>query len=164
MKNIKKLILEKSSSPPEEEVFEALSKDVLEELNVDLVSIWYFNDDHTQLTCKYSIDRYEKITLKGSKLLKENYPHYFNSVIELVSLKADDVYNNPTTRELVEDYFKPNGIYSLLDYLICEGGKTTGVICCETTSEKRVWHEADLDLIRVLTVMAGVELKNTHQN
>jgi len=164
MKHIKKLILEKASNTPEEKVFEALTKDVLEGLKVDLVSIWYFNDDHTKLTCKYSVDKNEKYNLKGVELYKDDYPHYFKSIIEMVSLKADDVYSHPVTKELIKDYFEPYDIYSLLDYLICEGGKTTGVICCETTSGKRVWRDEDLDLIRVLTVMAGVELKNSHQN
>lgn len=164
MKHIKKLILENSSNAQEEQVFEALAKDVLEGLNVDLVSIWYFNDDHSVLTCKYDLDKNNKINLKDFQLLEKDYPHYFNSIIEMVSLKVDDVYSHPVTQELVEDYFKPYNIYSLLDYLICEGGKTTGVICCETTSGKRNWQEEDVDLIRVLTVMAGVELKNTHQN
>tara|TARA_R110002096_G_scaffold367840_1_gene561100 strand:- start:30886 stop:31380 length:495 start_codon:yes stop_codon:yes gene_type:complete len=164
MKHIKKLILDKSSDALEEEVFEALAKDVLEGLNVDLVSIWYFNDDHSVLTCKYSLDRNKKINLKDFKLLEKDYPHYFNAIIEMVSLKADDVYTHPGTKELIKDYLEPYKIYSLLDYLICEGGKKTGLICCETTSGKRIWQEDDVDLIRVLTVMAGVELKNTHQN
>jgi len=95
--------LDKSSDALEEEVFEALAKDVLEGLNVDLVSIWYFNDDHSVLTCKYSLDRNKKINLKDFKLLEKDYPHYFNAIIEMVSLKADDVYTHPGTKELIKE-------------------------------------------------------------
>lgn len=164
MKNIRKIILENSSNASEQDIFEALCKDVLEELKVDLVSIWYFNDDYTSMTCKYSIDKTGSRALVGLDFLKADHPTYFNAIIEGVSVKANDVYLQPETRELVDGYFTPNGIFSMLDYLIVEGGRTTGLICCETTSGKRVWTEQDNDRIRALTVMAGVELKNIHKN
>lgn len=164
MKYIKKLILGNSSNASENELFEALCTDVLEGLDVDLVSIWYFNDDYTCITCKYSIDKTDGRELIGTELFKADHPAYFNAIIEGVSIRADDVYSHPITQELVDTYFTPNGILSLLDYLIIEGNRTTGLICCETTSAKRMWTDQDNDLIRVLTVMAGVELKNTRQN
>jgi len=164
MKHIKNLIIDKSDKASEQDVFEALCKDVLEGLDVDLVSIWYFNDDYSSITCKYSINKTDGHALIGTKLFRADHPTYFNAIIEGVSVSADDVYSHPMTIELSEKYSKPNNILSLLDYLIIEGDRTTGLICCETTSAKRMWKEQDSDLIRVLTVMAGVELKNTHRN
>lgn len=164
MKNIKNLILTGSLKIPKKEILNALSKDVLSGLNVDLVTIWYFNNDCTSLTCEHSVDKMQKRDLVKFKLLKDVYPNYFKSIIEGVSIRVNDVYTNPQTIELVEDYFKPNHILSLLDYIIYEADKPVGLICCETTQSKRTWTDQDIDYVRALTVMAGVELKNAKKN
>ena len=164
MQNLTKLILEKSGSASESDLFEALSLDALEGLDVDLVSIWQFEHSQTSLTCNYCIGKNNTHDLVGTIITKEKFPNYFNSVIEGISLKIDDIYNHPATKELVDGYFKVHGILSLLDYLIYEDGRIVGLICCETTSKKRAWQDEDIDLIRILTVMVGAELKNTHKN
>lgn len=164
MENIKRLIIAKQSGVSEAELYEALAKDVLEGLNVDLVSIWKFDDQQNTLSCHYSEDRFQKRDLKEFVLQRENFPKYFDAIIKGVSIRASDVYTNNKTKELVEDYFIPNGIHSLLDYIIYDREKAVGLICCESTSGPREWNDADVDYVRVLTVMAGVELKSARRN
>ncbi|MDG1019925.1 MAG: hypothetical protein P8H57_13115 [Emcibacteraceae bacterium] len=47
--------------------------------------------------------------------LLTDYPAYFNALIQGVSIRADDVFTNPNTAELIESYFKPYQVKSLLD-------------------------------------------------
>ena len=164
MENIKQLIINGQDNIPEKEIFKALSKDVLDELNVDLVSIWYFTENNSKLTCQYSVDRFDMRDLSGVALRRADFPSYFSAIIEGVSISADDVYSNPTTNELIEAYLKPNNIKSLLDYIIYKADSPIGLICCETTSGFRAWTSQDIDYVRALTVMAGVELKNPKIN
>ena len=96
--------------------------------------------------------------------LLTDYPAYFNALIQGVSIRADDVFTNPNTAELIESYFKPYQVKSLLDYIIYKGKTPVGLICCETTREKRIWTGDDIDYVRALTVMAGVELKSAKKN
>ena len=121
-------------------------------------------ESQTSLTCNYCVGKKNTLDLVGTVITKEKFPNYFKSVIEKVSIKVEDVINHPATKELVDDYFKVHGILSLLDYLIYEDGKISGLICCETTSKKRAWKDEDIDFIRILTVMAGAELKTARKN
>ncbi len=103
---------------PENQLFKALCNDVIAGLNVDMVSMWYFDDDCEKLTCQYSLDRFTDNNLIGIDLLKSDFSNYFNALIQGVSIRADDVYNNPNTSELIASYFKPFKVKSLLDYII----------------------------------------------
>lgn len=164
MENIKKLILCKQEVLSEQSVYEALSLDVIEGINVELVSIWLFNDDNSTMTCQYSLDKNEKYNLKDTVLLQEDFPNYFDALIKGISIRAENVYQHPNTRELIEVYSKPFNIKSLLDYIIYQYDNPVGVICCETTSHHRTWTEEDIKYVRALTVMAGVELKSAKRN
>lgn len=164
MENTKNLIISGLEDISDQQIFKALSNDVIAGLNVDMVSIWYFDDICEKLSCQYSLDRSNNNNLIGINLLKTDYPTYFNALIQGVSIRADDVYNNPNTVELIESYFKPYQVKSLLDYIIYKGEKPVGLICCETIREKRNWSGDDIDYVRALTVMAGVELKSAKKN
>lgn len=164
MENIKKLILEKKSRVVEMQVFEALSKDILQGLNVDLVSVWTFDEDNSTLTCKYSLNRFNKGFLDEVVISEKDFPNYFSGVIQGVSIKADDVYSHPVTRDLSDTYYSKFGILSALDYIIYADGEAIGLVCCEMTSGERIWMDADVDYVRVLTVLAGAELKTPKEN
>lgn len=164
MENTKNLIINDPEDISDQQIFKALSNDVIAGLNVDMVSIWYFDETCEKLTCQYSLDRSNNNNLIGIDLLKSDYPNYFNALIQGVSIRADDVFTNPNTTELIESYFKPYQVKSLLDYIIYKGDSPVGLICCETTREKRNWSGDDIDYVRALTVMAGVELKSAKKN
>ncbi len=164
MENIKKLIVDNPSNAPVADLYEALAKDVLAGLNVDLVTIWEFDEHHNTLECQYSIDRFKKLDLKGFVLRRKDCPIYFKAIIEGVSIRATDVYTDIKTKELIKAYFVPNGIHSLLDYIIYDRENPVGLICCESTTGPREWHDNDVDYVRILTVMAGVELKTARKN
>ena len=159
MENIKKLILGKASNSSAQEVFEAICKDILGDLKVDQVSIWHFNEELSSISCKHCLEVKEEHNMIGKVLSKTNNPKFFSALIESVSIKADDVLNAPELHELVESYYKEYGIISALAYVIYAGEKPVGVLFCETKSAQRIWTDHDVDYVRVITVMAGAELK-----
>ena len=164
MENVKNLIINGPDGIPENQLFEALCNDVIAGLNVDMVSVWYFDADCEKLTCQYSLDSSHTNNLIGICLLKSDLPQYFDALIQGVSIRADDAFTNPNTVELIESYLKPFHIKSLLDYIIYKGDTPVGIICCETTKQKRNWSSDDIDYVRALTVMASVELKSAKKN
>lgn len=135
-----------------------MAKDIVEKLEVTLISIWAFDNSLSKITCTYSFDVFHKLNMSGAELTKQQYPRYFSSIIENISILADDVYTNYQTKELVEDYFEPNNIKSLLDYVIYKDLRPQAVICCETVGTKRVWKTSDVEYLRALTVLAGSKL------
>jgi signal transduction histidine kinase len=56
-----------------------------------------------------------------------------------------DTRNDPTSRELVADYFEPLHIGATLDVPIYRGGKVFGILCCELIDGVRDWSERERD-------------------
>jgi len=66
-------------------------------------------------------------------LLRSNFPAYFRAIVENRILLIENVYKNPVTSELAEDYSRPNGVISLMDVPLRICGELTGVMCFEKT-------------------------------
>ena len=158
MRHLSQIILDNPSDKSADKIYKAVCADVKEKLDVDLVSIWVFDEDREKINCVCCLDKSNGDSLVGIDLYRDNYPQYFAAILEGLSIQADDVYSYPATKELVTDYFLPNGIKSLLDYIIQWENKPIAVICCETTDTQRHWTRQDVEFIRSITVSAGFEL------
>jgi hypothetical protein len=66
---------------------------------------------------------------KAGVLKAIEYPKYLKSIVEEAFISAPHALNHPFTSKFLENYFKPNGTLSLLDFILHDKGKSTGVIC-----------------------------------
>lgn len=108
-------------------------------LNVERVSIWMFNNDHSKLIL---CDLYELSKDKhsdGIELKVKDYPSYFKALEEGRYIAANDAISDPNTKEFSKDYLLPLGIVSMMDAPIRVLGMVEGVICFEHTGERRYW-------------------------
>jgi len=134
----------------DETVFREVCLDVSESLKVDLVSIWYCSDGGGGIECQCRYDALDGAFSKGQKLMKTDCQFYFETMVEYNCISAPDVHSHPATKELIEAYFKPNGILSLLDFILHEDFKPIGVICCENRRDHRYWNDNDKNYLRSL--------------
>lgn len=155
MKHLKQYLLLEDDKSLSTEFYDAMLKDIAEKLNIPLVSIWLFNDDFTKISCACNFDVAREINIQGVELFEKQYPKYFKAIVQDISIAADDVYSNPKTKELCKDYFEPNNIKSLLDFIIYAKNKPFSVVCCETVGEKRCWTDEDINYIRMVTVLGS---------
>ncbi|MFT5049146.1 MAG: GAF domain-containing protein [Chlamydiales bacterium] len=122
-------------------------------LDADLVSIWKFKDDPDRIECLLALDALTNTVSDGQSLLESDFPVYFKSIVEETTVCAPVATEHPMTRELAEPYFEPNGILSLLDFIVHHDFKPAGIICCESRSKRRDWSQADRDyLLRLATI------------
>jgi PAS domain S-box-containing protein len=129
-------------------------------LNVERVSIWFFNEEMSQIKCKdlYSIkkDSHEE----GNVLEADDYPNYFKAITELHSMAAHDAQRDPLTNEFTETYLKPLGIVSMMDAPIWLKGKLIGVICHEHVGEElREWTLEEQDFAGAIANMVSLSLE-----
>lgn len=150
-----KIAAESADKRSVESVISALACDIADILEVDLVTVWLLEPSLKSMTCICSKDMENKRQLEGVALLRKDYPTYFAKILEDIGIISDDVYQDPRLFELVDSYFKPNGVKSLLDFLIFDEGKPKAIICCETTKAHRSWSEADVTQIRKHTVLSS---------
>jgi len=123
-----------------------ITKEDAHALQVERVSIWFFNNDKSEIVCQnlynLSKDSYEK----GNILKSSKYPHYFQAIQQSHNVAAFDAVNDPQTKEFKESYLDPLGIVSMLDVPIWLRGETRGVLCHEIVGcEKRDWSFEDQD-------------------
>jgi signal transduction histidine kinase len=113
-------------------------------LDVERVSIWFFDDDKTQIVCA---DLYEKSNHKhstGGVIKAKHYPIYFAAIGEGRVIAAHDAVNDPRTSEFAGAYLKPLNISAMLDAPIHLRGELVGIICHEHIGAHRLWSTSEM--------------------
>jgi GAF domain-containing protein len=122
------------------------------------VSFWKFFDD--TITCKnlFSIDN---LSLNDKNILdKESYPIYFETLKSKAIINAPDVYTKFETSEFGTHYFTTNKIQSMLDVPIFFSGQLAGVVCFESTEEKREWDNEDINYARTISDVISLAISS----
>jgi PAS domain S-box-containing protein len=107
-------------------------------IDVDRVSIWHYNDDHSQLLCLEEFSRAEQVHSAGATISVADNPEYFRE-IERSKIVACDARSDERTSKFAASYLEPLGIASMLDSPIRMHGRTIGVVCFEQLGEPRAW-------------------------
>ncbi len=110
----------------------------------DRVSLWRFNDAKDQIVCLTHRQKDKNNQAVGAVLKAEDYPDYFETILNEKVVNASDARNHPYCKCFNQDYFIPNDIYSLLDYNFHNNFSPIGVICCESTAEIAQWSDEDI--------------------
>lgn len=137
----------------DQDIFEAVCLDIAEFTGADLVSLWFCHLDGSAIKCQCRYDAISEMFSRGQVLMKADYPRYFETMVEYNYICAPDARNHPDTKELAEDYFKPNNIHSLLDFILHEDYKPIGVVCCEHRTRMRSWSDHDKSYLRSIAAL-----------
>jgi len=108
-------------------------------LGVDRVSIWFYNPEHTEITCHDLYSRPESVHDKGMVLKAKDYPHYFKALEDSRVIAADRALSDPRTCEFAGFYLKPRDIVSMMDIPIRRQGEIIGILCHEHSGRERKW-------------------------
>ncbi len=130
-----------------------------ETLNVEYVSIWLFNKDHSQLECT---DQYINSTQQHSSctIIKHiDYPLYFATLEAGRPISADDARNDVRTSEFTETLLKPMNIYSMLGAPLRREGQIVGVLCHQHTDAIRAWKLDEQNYSSSIGDMISLEME-----
>ncbi len=108
-------------------------------LEVERVSICFFNEDRTILSSSYTYSLSKNIYLSGVSFRKNDYPRFFQELNSNRIVDSNDAIDDPRTSELSENYLKPLGIVSIMTIPIRTSEKVIGVVMHEHVSQKRIW-------------------------
>jgi len=128
----------------QETPFNHIIKTDAEQLKVERVSVWLFNQDHTEIVCKAL---YQSGKFKNEELILKScdYPGYFQALEENGHISANDANTDTSTSEFSDNYLTPLGITSMLDVPILIQGEMVGIICHEHIGPQRNWTVEDED-------------------
>ncbi len=128
-------------------------------LNIERVSIWFFNEDRTSIYCDYLyLKKYGEFA-NETTLRVEEYPEYFRAIETRLYIAADDAQFDPLTCELTENYLKPRGIHSMMDIPIYYDGEIIGIICHEEQDKKRNWKRDEIDFTTAISTLVSTSIE-----
>lgn len=148
-------VLEKvtSESVPPFVIFQAVCLDIAEETKANRVSIWHLEKDHSCIRCACFYEAEAGVFSEGQVLFAVDHPNYFKSILAEKFIVAPNAREHSATAELTDNYFRPHGIFSLLDFVIHENFKPSGVICCENAGAPREWRDDDVSYLRQISTL-----------
>ncbi len=144
--------------------FKEITKETAQNLSVERVSLWLFNETETQLQCvelfKLSLKQY----CEEPELSTADFPTYFKVLAQDDPIVAEDAHTDPRTQEYSEFYYKPRGIKSVLDTPIKLKGKTIGVLSNEHVGTSRHWTVEDQNFNRSVADLVTLSLEARERN
>ncbi|MFT5675768.1 MAG: hypothetical protein ACI808_001700 [Paraglaciecola sp.] len=123
------------------------------------VSLWEFNKDKSEIVCLMCVAGKEHIFTSGVRLKKTDYSEYFNAILKDQVLVASDARNHHATKSFNKNYFEPNDIYSLFDYIYHEDFEPRGIICCESVGKAIEWVESEQHILRKIAGITSMFFK-----
>ena|GEM_PF-472130 len=112
-------------------------------LNLQRSGIWTFSEDRRALTLLCQFDRRHDEFNHGAEIGQGSYPQYFAALSAQRVIDANDLSQDPRTRELTSGYAEPANIAALLDAGVRVQGNTWGVLCNEHEGGPRLWTAAE---------------------
>ncbi|MEA3372766.1 MAG: EAL domain-containing protein [Campylobacterota bacterium] len=134
-------------------------------LNIGRVSIWLMNEEKRAMVCKDLYELDEDTHTKGTTLIKERFPNYFQALNEKKIMVVDDARDDPRTSEFRSSYLEPLGIYSMLDIPIIQNEELLGVICHEAIGEPHSWRIEEQEFAMTLAnnIALSLEIKKRYE-
>lgn len=119
-----------------DELMLQFSTRIVKTLRIERISAWILDKNNTSLISIGEYDSRTKLMKRESVLRKEDFPKYFEGLIENKIIIAPNIYTHSLTKELTRVYSIPNEIISLLDVPLRINGKLIGVMCFEKTGTR----------------------------
>jgi len=128
-------------------------------LSVERVSVWYYNELRTSISCSDLYEASKKEHSSGTILQAKDYPLYFKALEENRVIDAHNAHADPRTIEYSTSYLTPLGINSMLDVVISDSGKTDGIICFEHVGPIRTWSPGEIVFANVLAYFISLAIE-----
>ncbi|HAX79846.1 MAG TPA: histidine kinase [Cyanobacteria bacterium UBA11372] len=128
-------------------------------LNVERGSLWFYNDDKSQLYCADLYELHLEQHSLGAKISVADYPNYIQALETSRVIAAHDALKDKRTKELGASYLNALSITSMLDVPIQLKGQTVGVLCLEHTKTARRWSIESQNFASYLAYMTALAME-----
>ena len=135
-----------------------------EALQADLVTIWEFKKDKTELVSKLFYNTEDQsFDTEGLLIKKENFPDYFEAFKEKNSININNVISNPITKAFAKKFFVPNNIASRIDVLIYGRNDHYGILSFETKSVNRVFNADEESFVTSIASIISLMVESSER-
>ncbi|MDD1965187.1 EAL domain-containing protein [Pseudomonas putida] len=130
-----------SSSNSLQEAAELITKNACEIYDIARAAIWNLNGKILEPIAEYRRETDEY--LKPAPIDISHFPSYLDALHTSRAIDANDVAQDPRTRELAERLL-PRDINAILDASVRIDGHVVGVLCLEQTGTPREWQADEI--------------------
>lgn len=129
-------------------------------LNIERVNIWIFKQNPNRIDCIANYVQEGNQFTKGETLLEEQIPSYFSHLQSDKAIRITNVYTNPITSELKDNYCVDNHIFAIMDIPVRIEGKLAGVICFEDCKQEREWSDKETEFAMAVSQIVSLSIEN----
>ncbi|MFP5458516.1 MAG: ATP-binding protein [Bacteriovoracia bacterium] len=137
------------------EALRELTREAAKALGVSVVGFWAYDDGRRCAIVEANYSSATGTWSDGAILTQAEAPHYYESLQSERVLAIDDCLTDPLVSELVESYFIPSDIRSMLDTPVLFDGEMAGMICCESIGVTRRWASEDKFFVLMIADFVG---------
>ncbi len=141
-----------------------ITESVARTLDVERTSIWLYNEDKSEFVCNDLYCRGKDKHIRGLILKKDNYPEYFKKLESMSNIISDDVRIDITAGELLETYFIPEHITSMMVTPVFRNGKITGMLSIEEINRIHRWTVEEQEFAVSLADMISLLLESEERH
>lgn len=140
--------------------FKTITEITAETLHIDRASIWFFDNNQSELHCETLYNNIEKQHQTQESLLFNALPEHIRKVLHERIIVVDDVkLEAQSHHEANKNYLNQNGICSVMSAGIYSGGICVGMVCFETITDVRHWWPEDTNFITTIADFVGLLLE-----
>lgn len=143
-----------------QEFLDAVLKILARKVDINRVGYWKYHGDYIQ--CERTFIKNKDQFTDGTKVLKSDYPNYFEAIENELQIVASNVLENPFTSEFTTSYFNEFETKSMLDTPIYINGLLYGVLCLESDTKIKEWDNEDILFARSISDFFAAAIE-THQ-
>lgn len=121
------------------EAVEEVIQTAIETLKVASINLWLVDKEKKQIKC-IAHSQQKNISVSNVNLDTDKLPIYFEKMKEGELIISNNVYQDDRLKELIESYFKPNLITSIIDMPIHIEGELKAILCCNHRESTRQWQ------------------------
>lgn len=137
------------------EALRELTRETAKALGVSVVGFWAYDQDRGRAVVEANYMASTGAWADGAVLTQAEAPHYYESLRSERVLAIDDCLADPLVAELVESYFVPADIRSMIDAPVLFDGEMAGMICCESIGVGRRWASEDKFFVLMIADFVG---------
>ncbi len=124
-------------------------------LEVERVSLWFYEVDNTQLVCETRYDRSPHLTSWGWELQATDYPALWEAIATDPLIRIDDTAVDARTGQTAGGYFQ---LTSVLLLPVQHRKQRLGFLMLEHQGTPRTWLEEELGFARSLTDLTALAI------
>ena len=135
-----------------------------EALQADLVTIWEYKTDKTELVSKLFYNAEDKIFDSEALLIKkESFPNYFEAFKDRTSINISNVRSNPITKAFAKQFFEPLNISSRIDVVIYGQNEHYGILSFETKATNRTFNADEESFVTSIASIISLMVEGTQR-